>query len=311
MNNCSAPYTYTQYNMTTSLFSPSTVHASASGLSQFFQRYFLQRAISVFKWELPAHWASNYFLSVLYLWGYLAVFNTDKFGVIPQGCGLRGYNVFYQPTHATISNPLFTQGLLDIPIGRKCEIIKISPDYQGVYDLISYYGDQMALCAQALAGNLLNSKLAYVFFAGNKNVADSLKKMYDSIASGEPAVVIDKELQSKNSDKAWDVFAQNLKANHIATDLLNEMRLIQNMFDAEVGIPSANTEKRERLITSEVMANRVETVSKAALWLENIRECVDKVNSMFNLDIKVDWRFPVEEVTGFADAAVGVDSNTA
>lgn len=295
MNNI--PATYQQLNYQNALITPSTTHVSGSGLSLFYQRYLLQRAMSVFKWDgIPSHWAKNYFDTVLWMWGWIAVVKTDKFGVIPQGCGLRGYNVFYQPTHAVISNPLL-RGLLEPRIGSECELFRLSPDYRGIYDLCSFYGDQLALCAQALGGNLVNSKLAYLFAVQDKASAESLKKAYDQIMSGNPAVVVDKRLLGDNGKPSWMTFSQDLKQNYISPQILADMRTIQNMFDTEIGIPNANTTKRERLVTDEVNANNIETYSKSAMWLETLQECCKKVNALFGLNIQVDWRFgPAKEV---------------
>lgn len=303
------PFSYQEYNTCNGLVTPSTTHVSGTGLSLFFQRYFLQRMQSVLKWELPDSWSKNYFLNVLYVWGWIGVVNTDKFGTICQGCGLRGYDIYYQPTHAVISNPLLT-GILEPRIGQNCELIRLTPDYRGVYDIISYYSDQMALAAQALAMNLVNSKMAHVFFTGSKNGAETMKKMFDKIMAGNPAVVVDKDMTSVDGTPNWQLFVQNLSQNHISPQLLEEMRYIQNMFDTEIGIPNANTSKRERLITDEVQANNVETLSKTALWLEYLKESVDKVNKMFDLSISVDWRFPQEEVLqdGSVDFPAGSDA---
>lgn len=303
------PFSYQQYNTCNGLVTPSTTHVSGTGLSLFFQRYFLQRMQSVLKWDLPRGWSKTYFLNVLYVWGWIGVVNTDKFGIICQGCGLKGYDIYYQPTHAVISNPLLT-GILEPQIGQNCEIIRLTPDYRGVYDIISYYGDQMALASQALAMNLVNSKMAHVFFTGSKNGAETFKKMFDKIMSGNPAVVVDKDMTSVDGSPNWQLFVQNLSQNHISPQLLEEMRYIQNMFDTEIGIPNANTSKRERLITTEVQANNVETLSKTALWLEYLKESVAKVNKMFNLSISVDWRFPQKEVLsgGGVDISSGPDA---
>ena len=303
MNNFGAPFSYCEENLYNSMITPSTVHVTNTGLANFFQRYFFQRVMSVFKWTLPATWSKNYMLEVLYWWGWIAVINTDKYGVIPQGCGLKGYDIFYQPTNAVIANPLL-RGIMEPRIGRECEIIRMSPDWRGVYDIVTYYGDQMALTAQALGMNLVNSKLAYLFVAQNKASAESLKKLYDQVQEGNPAAVIDKNLMREDGKPNWNFIAQNLAQNHIAPNLLNEMQTINRMFDTEIGIPSANTEKRERLITDEVNANNVETLSKAALWLEYMQESVARVNKMFDLNITVDWRFKPNDgvvVTGRDD----------
>lgn len=306
------PATYQQLNYQNALISPSTVHVSGSGLSQFFQRYLFQRAVSVFKWSgIPGHWAKNYFETVLWMWGWVAVVRTDKFGVIPQGCGLRGYDVFYQPTHAVIVNPLL-RGTLEPRISEQCEIMRISPDYRGIYDLVSYYGDQLALAAQSLGMNLVNSKLAFLFAVKDKASAESMKKAYDQVMQGNPAVVVDKNLLTDDGKATWMMFNQDLRQNYVATQILNDMRAIQNMFDAEVGIPNSNTTKRERLITDEVNANNVETFSKSAMWLEILQECCGRVNKMFDLNLAVDWRFKPEEVASdeSLDKRAGALENT-
>lgn len=285
-----APYYYNYINAETSQVTPSTVHVKDSGLCRYFTKYLLQKAMSVFEWDLPGTWNKDYFLYVLYCWGYVAVVNTDKFGVIPQGCGLKGYDVFYAPTHAVIANPLLS-GILEPRIGTQCELLKLQPDFSGILDLVGHYAEQMALASQSVSVNLLNSKLSYVFTAKTKALAESLKKMYDQIASGEPAVVIDSRLKNAaDGEETWKAFEQNVGGNYIVTNLLADLRKIEAMFDTEIGIPNANTDKRERLTQDEVNANNVETYSKCSMWLENLQEDCQKVNRMFGLSISVDWR---------------------
>ena len=285
-----APYYYNYINAETSQVTPSTVHVKDSGLCRYFTKYLLQKAMSVFEWDLPETWNKDYFLYVLYCWGYVAVVNTDKFGVIPQGCGLKGYDVFYAPTHAVIANPLLS-GILEPRIGTQCELLKLQPDFSGILDLVGHYAEQMALASQSVSVNLLNSKLSYVFTAKTKALAESLKKMYDQIASGEPAVVIDSRLKNAaDGEETWKSFEQNVGGNYIVTDLLADLRKIEAMFDTEIGIPNANTDKRERLIQDEVNANNIETFSKCAMWLENLQDACKRVNDMFGLSIAVRWR---------------------
>lgn len=295
-----APYYYNYINAKTSQVTPSTVHVKDSGLCRYFTKYLLQKAMSVFEWDLPETWNKDYFLYVLYCWGYVAVVNTDKFGVIPQGCGLQGYDVFYAPTHAVIANPLLS-GIVEPRIGTQCELLKLQPDFSGILDLVGHYAEQMALASQSVSVNLLNSKLSYVFTAKTKALAESLKKMYDQIASGEPAVVIDSRLKNAaDGEETWKSFEQNVGGNYIVTNLLADLRKIEAMFDTEIGIPNANTDKRERLIQDEVNANNIETYSKCAMWLENLQDACKKVNDMFGLSISVRWR-EIPEMGGASD----------
>jgi hypothetical protein len=74
------------------------------------------------------------------------------------------------------------------------------------------------------------------------------------------------------------------------------MRKIEAMFDTEIGIPNANTDKRERLVTDEVNSNNAETASKAELWLDELKTGCEKANKMFDLKLSVDWRHdPMKE----------------
>lgn len=285
------PKSYEFENLYNSMRSPSTVHCRNTALVEFYTRYLLQKVISVFEFTgLPETWADNYFKYVLFGEGVIAVINTDRYGVICQNCGLSGYNVFYQPTTVLVANPLLP-GLKEFTVGENCQIIKLQPNYSGVMDLVTTYADLMALALETTGANLLNSKLSYVFFADNKTAAESFKKLYDKLASGEPMAVIDKNLLKEDGSVAWQMFTQNVGANYVTGELLNDMKTIEDQFNTIVGIPNANTQKRERMITDEVNANNVDTQSRVNLWLETMQKDIDKVNAMFSLNIAVKYRF--------------------
>lgn len=284
------PALYNHINAYNSSFSPSTMHCSDTGLRRFFEKYLLQKAMSVFKWTLPENWDEDFFLYGLYCFGHMAVVKTDKFGVIPQYCGLRGYDVFYRPTNAVIVNPLIS-GIIEPRIGSQCTVFRLNADYSGIMDIVSFYADNMALCAQTAGVNTLNSKLSYIFFAKNKAGAESYKKMIDKILGGEPIAVVDKELQSADGGNAWQMFNQNVRNNYIAGDLLEDLRKWELLFLSAVGIRNANTEKKERLTTDEVNVTNMETQSNASEWLERLRNVCDQSREMFDVDISVEWRF--------------------
>ena len=287
--NFQIPANYDTKNLFNSIISPSTVHCKNTRLQRYFRRYLMQKAISVFKWKVPDTWDLDYFLYTLYGYGYCAVINTDEFGVIPQWGALGGYNVFYRPTYVMITNPLIKEIKRPI-IGVDCTMIKLEPDYGSIADLVSYYADMMALCSESVAINLVNSHVATVFPAANKTVAESYKKMYDKIASGEPAVVVDKNLFSDTGEPTWTPFQTNLSQEYIADKILADMRKIEAMFDTDVGIPNANTDKKERLVTDEVNANNVETATRCELWLDELKKSCEDTKAMFGIDISVEWR---------------------
>lgn len=289
-----APFFYDYINAETSRFNPSTIHCTNTKLSRFFQRELLQTAMSVFRFTLPKTWNRDYFLYCLYCWGYLAIVNTDKYGVIPQGCGLRGYDVFYSPAYAVIANPLIS-GTLEPRIGTQCTLIKLQPDFGGIMDTVYYYADMMALCAESAATNTLAAKLAYVFTAKNKSAAESFKKMLDNIASGEIGVVIDRDLIDPTTGRpTWEMFNTQLRNAYIAPDLLENLIKWKQRFCTEIGVPNTNTTKKERLTDDEVNANNVETQTRCALWLESLQQSFEEARNMFGIsesELSVDWRF--------------------
>lgn len=290
------PASYDYINAYNHQYSPSTIHVKETGLSWYFKRYLIQKIISVFKFEgIPENWAKDYFLYTLFVFGYCAVINTNKYGIIPQHCTLSGYNIYYRPNRAIITNPLFKR-TIEARIGIDTELVRMSPDWCGVWDIVEYYADLMALTSETVAVNLINSKFSYVFGAEDKTSAESLKKLYDQIASGEPAAFADKKLFTDDGSPSWTLFSQNLKQNYIAGDLLEDLAKIDSRFNTEIGIPNVNIAKASGVGAAEVMANNVDTQSKAELWLETIRDSLNKVNNMFGLNISVSLRFSGEEV---------------
>ena len=295
------PAYYNYANAATAITDPSTMHVKDTAVAAYYRRYLLKRIFSVFDWTLPEEWDKDYFLYSLYCSGFVAVLKSAQFGTICQHCTLSGYNVYYRPTTALIANPLFKTPV-ELAINKDCALIKLQPDYSGVLDIVDYYACKLALISQALNMNLVNSKLAYALVARDKASAESLKRIFDTVQSGNPAVAFDSKLMTAEGNPTWREYSNNLKSNYIASDLLADMRAILNDFDSMVGIPNANTSKRERLISDEVNANNAETATLCEVWLDTLKKGVETANKMFNLNISVDWRWK-PDVESYDDPA--------
>ena len=80
----------------------------------------------------------------------------------------------------------------------------------------------------------------------------------------------------------------NVKQNFVADDILVTQRKIINMFLTEIGITTANTEKKERLVTDEANAANVECYMNVQHWLDCLNEGFRQVNDMFpEIDVTV------------------------
>lgn len=301
-------YGYDFINYYNSSIRPSTVHCQNTALFNYYVRYLIQKTMSVFEFEnIPENWNRNYFLYVLFCRGFLAVINTDRYGIIPQECELAdNITIFKQPKYAIITNPVFNKSKV-AQIGKTTELIQLQPDYGNIMDIITTFADLMALCLETSGVNLINSKMSYVFFSENKSTAETFKKLYDKIASGEPMAVLDKDLLTEDGKPAWTMFSQNVGQNYIVDKIMISLKNIEDEFNTIIGIPNANTQKRERLISDEVLANDIDTKSIITTWIETLNDSMNKVNKMFNLNLSVKYRY-VEYEYGRLTAEYNRDS---
>ena len=67
--------------------------------------------------------------------------------------------------------------------------------------------------------------------------------------------------------------------------LIDALNAIEDRFCTLIGIDNANTDKRERLISSEVAANKAETKALSSLWLEEIKAGMEKCKNMFGITL--------------------------
>ena len=290
MSKFDIPSYYDFANAYNAQFSPSTVHVKNTQLTNYFIRYLYMRLLSVYKFEYPKNWYRPYLNYNLFMRGHFAVFNTAEFGTVAQGGTRSGIGLYYQPTEYIVANPLLTS-YQKLTIDRDCAIVRLNDDWFGLFDLISYYAEKMALVVEAFDMNIVNSKLGYVFFAKNKPLAESMKKLWDYL-SNNPMVVVDKDMQATEDDMpSWQTFQQDLKGNYLGEELLSNLYAIENRFNTRIGIPNIKYEKNERLTANEVTANNVETQSLVSLWLENIKEGFDTANKMFGTDLSIEMRF--------------------
>lgn len=282
------PIGYKQGNLMDAGCRPLGVVVEDNDLTRMFQRYLLQRAQSVFKWELPKGWDRDYFLDTLYVHGIVGVVYTPQFGVIPQECTTWGYNIYKRPTQILVANPVL--GSFDRRIGVDCELFKMTTDYWGIMDIVNYYAQQMALTAECYACNNVTSKLAYVFAAQDNSMGQTMKRAADEILSGKPYTVVGANLFDKQGHLRMEMFSQNLKANYIAPDILVNLQKLVNMFDSTIGIPNANIDKKERQIVDEVNSNNVGTMSMVDMWFSGWEKTCKNIKNMFGVDVSVKWR---------------------
>lgn len=287
--------------MAETAYIPSMVKNRNNRSYAFWERALFQRACSTIIFDVPAEWSGSvrdFLYYVIFKCGYAVVFETEDLGRVFNYGGLSGFDFYYQPTKAIIANPALPSSL-ELTIGDDCELIKLTPDYMGIWDIIGYYAEKLSLLDTAINTSIINNKYAYILGAKNKAAAETLKKVFDKINRGEPAVFVDRKIADDPASKDtpfqyWG--REHLKESYLTTDQLNDFNTLINNFDAEIGIPSLPYQKKERLVTQEATSRIIDSTSRSVIWYDTLTESIAKVNDMFDLGLSVRLRYDPEEM---------------
>lgn len=262
---------------------------SRSDLIRAYNQWCLKKLFGAFEFGgIPEEWDYDYFLTCLFVDGFVAVCDTS-IGVIPLSCGVAGINVFNRPTTAMIANPVlgeFERDIFGDNPKTSCALIKLQYDYRGVRSIVDRYSALLAECDNSIAVNLRNSKVSFIAFVSDRQTAVTMQKMYHQMDEGKPAVYVKKDLDISPET----IYYNHVKETFIAADIQLLKNQIKDDYLTEVGLNNANVDKRERLIVDEVNANNFEIKANVQHWLDNIKQGLDRANSLFGLDLSVRLR---------------------
>lgn len=274
-------------NLIQNYFQPSGIKVD-SKYTDMFDRMLYERVCSVLDVKYNSTIDIDYFKYVLLGAGYIAITKTPLYGIFAQLPTLTGYDMYCKPTTVNIHS-YATNANIDLnglKIGKDCAVIYLRPTRCGIFDIIGYYSYKLALVASAFDMNIFNSKLAFMIACKNKSSAQTIKKIYDQVQAGNPAVAFDEKIKNEDNMKGgkselWETFNKDLKQNFIAPELIDVFEKLLDQFDTEVGIPSVGSDKKERLNVLETEKNDVETVTRLTTWLETMQPGIDDANKLY------------------------------
>lgn len=284
------PLNYGQINIIAGTFTPSTIKPCNNASYGYWQRSLFQRAMSVISIEnLPSEWHGNikdFLYFCLFKFGYVAMFKSNRFGLSFQPCTLKGFDFYYQPTEAIISNPKLE---VTLKIHKECEVLKICPDYMGIWDVICRYACRLSELDPAIDMSIINSKYALIMGASNKAGAKFLEKLVDKVNEGNPAVIFDNSVllppdPTSKEDIIKD-YSRNVKDYYIGTELLQDFSTILNEFDTEIGIPTLPYQKKERMVTDEALSKQSDATSRSKVWVDTMNNCFNLINPLLGTNM--------------------------
>ena len=265
---------------------------NVSGLNNtsylYYRNQLYLKVFSIFDFKnIPQTWDIDYIYDNLFKNGFLTVFEENGVNYC-LNCGVSGINVYNRPTDVIVSNPIL--GNINKKIGNDCELLYfnfINGCMSSIEPLIKRYALLLAQCDGTLNTTLMNSRVAHIFECENDGDLRTMQKIYDDVTSGRPCAFIKKGKDPLNNGIIKDFL--NVKNTYIGNDILLTKRTILCEFLTEIGINNANTQKRERLNSDEVNSNNNEIMCLISVWLNTMQRCLEKINTMFNLNVNVEF----------------------
>lgn len=271
---------------------PKDVDGVFNTSSMHYRRKLYKLVYSMFKMGMPKDWNRKYFYRVLFQEGMIGITDT-ALGVIPLRVAYSGLDVWDMPTTMMFANHIL--GNFEKTIDVNGVLITLDSDFGSMEPIVQKYATLLAMCDSSIAVNLMNSKVAFIGLADSKTAADSLRKIYDQLSAGNPAVFM------KRSDEV-EFYFNNVSNTFVADKIQLLKRTFINEFLTDIGINNINSDKKERQITDEVNANNMELEAMITDMYENIKEGFDKANAMFpGLNLSIEWRFKPSEPTESAE----------
>ena len=260
------------------------IHAQNTLRVDYYRSYLWRLFLGSTKTVVPDNRSIDYFRYTLFYLGCVAV--TEFSGVvIPGSYTTSKMNKWKYPVKILSSDEV---KFGERTVGVDCEIIYLesatfgAPFPSGVETMIDIYAQKLANCDGAIDTNLLVSRTPWIGEAENTAEADDLKLLFTKIMSGEPAVFFRRRKSEDLVARRESPFTRMpVKENYVASDIQLEKRQIIEEFLTGIGVNNANTNKRERLITSEVESNNAELKAAISLWQDNVNRCIKKVKAMY------------------------------
>ncbi len=287
------PFNYQNINLIYGTCQPNDIQLNSSSV-EYWERVLFQRAcysVVLDTNDVFDGRASNFLFYCLFKYGYVSIWKDDNLGLIFNPSGLKGYNIYYQPTTCVISNPIFNKTKY-LEIGKDCELIQLTPDYRGIWDTISYYANKLATLDPAIDVSIINSKVPFILYGRTKAARESLKKLVDSINKGLSSVFVDSRLtDDANGKTPVEMFDRpHLKETYLTDKILQDRMTLMQEFDREIGISTVPYQKKERMTEYESSSSIEESQARVTIWVECLNQSFRRVNKKYGTNFTAERR---------------------
>ena len=252
-----------------------------------YYNHLVQLAISMFKWKNLPETVDERFLELgLFEKGQMLFFEDEEIGFLALNCTLGGQMAIY---NNPIQRRAYASNGYNVWRDEFNSVIIYNnfirqPSYLGMRQ----YAQRLADLELAIDVNCKAQKTPVMVLC-DENERLSLENMYMKYEGNYPFIFGEKQL------KTQPLQAISTGAPFVADKLYQIKMQIWNEAMTELGISNISYQKKERLVSDEVMRNMGGTIASRYSRLEMRRQAAEQINDMFGLDIKVDFRDDLEQ----------------
>lgn len=265
---------------------PTEVHGQNTLRTDFYRNMLWRLFLGSVEVKVPRSWSIDFVRATLLWNGAMGV--TDlKGAIVPYSYGIETRNKWHYPVTVRATGEL-TNDIGERTVGEDCELIYLEsaefpncPYAIGVQSLIDIYAEKLATCDGAIDVNLFVTRTPWIFGVQNDKDVNDMKALVNRVMAGAPAVYYKLGRRLNPNEKDLPILKTPAKENFISLEVQAAKRAIIDEFLTSIGVNNANTDKRERLITSEVEANNEEIQSGVALWQDNVTRGIKKTKALY------------------------------
>lgn len=239
-------------------------------------------AINMFEWcNLPETVDERFLELTLCENGYAVYFNDENIGDLALTCMIGGELDVYR---IPIKRRAYANNRYNKELTNNNSVL-IFNNYLHTPSMMTIllYARRLTEIERTIEVNVKAQKTPVAILADEAQVL-TMKNIYGKYAGNEPVIIGAKNLDLKS------IQSINTQAPFVSDKLNILKRQIWNEAMTIFGVENANSEKKERLVSDEVLSNLGGVQAQRYVMLNSRRQAAKKINKMFGTNIEVNFR---------------------
>lgn len=248
-----------------------------------FRADMLNKSLTMFEWKnLPDTLPAVEIEKQLQTNGYTIIGKVNGDVYAFQG-GFSGQDPYNRPTKAIVNNACL-QNHDTFTINADCVVVKNDDMQQGLLHIYNKYGSLLIENQITMLMTDYNYRMPFTISVQDDSTAQSAQQYLNKIIEGSLGVIGEAKLFD-----SLKVIPTNTKGVNSFADLFGYQQFIEAELNNIIGLATNNNMKRERLTTNEIDVNKNSTYPLIDNMLKNRKQAVEKINTMFDLNIDVEF----------------------